>query len=71
LPKKPKPPSAALQLNFGIDGLELAAGVIDFHLPIDAALRFVDVARPGTILKTGPDPNGTVVVEDKRGLSLG
>ena len=35
--------SALSQLNFGIDGFEFAAGVVDFHLPIDAALSFVDV----------------------------
>src|SRR5437764_125617 len=34
------------QLNFGIDRLELAAGVIDLHLPVDATLDAVDVARP-------------------------
>jgi len=36
-------PSALSQLNFGIDRLEFTAGIVDFHLPIDAALSFVDV----------------------------
>ena len=37
------PPSALSQLNFGIDRLELAAGLVYFHLPIDAALSFVNI----------------------------
>jgi hypothetical protein len=36
-------PSALSQLNFRVDRLELAAGVIDLHLPLDSALRGVDV----------------------------
>ena len=35
--------SASSQLNNGIDRLEFAAGVVDSHLPVDAALSAVDV----------------------------
>jgi len=35
--------SAWSQLKFGIYGLEFAAGVANFHLPIDASLSFVHV----------------------------
>jgi len=35
--------SAASQLNLRLDGGQLAAGVVDFHLPIDAALGRVHV----------------------------
>jgi hypothetical protein len=43
-------PSAALQLDFGIDGIEICSGVIDFHLPVDASLGFVDIGRPSRSL---------------------
>jgi hypothetical protein len=36
-------PSGLSQLNFGVDRLELAAGVVDLHLPVDAALETVEV----------------------------
>lgn len=36
-------PSALSQLNFGIDRLEFASGIVNFHLPIDTALGTVDV----------------------------
>ena len=35
--------SALSQLNFGIDRLEFASGIVNFHLPIDTALGTVDV----------------------------
>ena len=35
--------SALSQLNFGIDRLEFAAGIVDFHLPINASLSSVHV----------------------------
>ena len=35
--------SALSLLDFGVDGFEFAAGVVDFHLPVDAALGGVDV----------------------------
>ena len=38
--------SALSQLEFGIDRLEFAAGIVDFHLPVDTALGFVDVSGP-------------------------
>ena len=38
-----KQPSALSQLNFGIDRLEFASGIVNFHLPIDTALGTVDV----------------------------
>ena len=36
-------PSAASKLNLRVDGGELTAGVVDFHLPVDAALGRVHV----------------------------
>ena len=36
-------PSALSQLNFGIDGFEFTAGIVDSHLPVDAALSGVDI----------------------------
>ena len=33
--------------DFRVEGLEFTAGVFDFHLPIDSALRGVDVGGPG------------------------
>ena len=42
-------PSAALQLDFGIDGIEICSGVIDFHLPVDASLGFVDIGRQAEV----------------------
>ena len=44
--KNVEAPSAVSQLNFRVDGLQFGAGVVDFHLPIDATLGFSDVARP-------------------------
>ena len=38
-----KASSALSQLNFGIDRLEFASGIVNFHLPIDTALGTVDV----------------------------
>ena len=35
--------SALSQLNLGIDRLQFGAGVVDLHLPVDAALGSVDV----------------------------
>ena len=35
--------SALSQLNFRVDRREFAAGVVDLHLPVDAALCAVDV----------------------------
>ena len=35
--------SASSRLNFRIDRLQLTACVVDFHLPIDASLRCVDI----------------------------
>ena len=35
--------SALSQLNFGIDGFEFTAGIVDSHLPVDAALSGVDI----------------------------
>jgi hypothetical protein len=37
------PTSALSNLDFAIDGLEFAAGVVDLHLPIDPSLGVVDV----------------------------
>ncbi len=34
---------ALSQLNFRVDRREFAAGVVDLHLPVDAALGAVDV----------------------------
>ena len=39
-------PSVSSNLNIRVYGLELAARVVDFHLPVDTALVVVDVARP-------------------------
>jgi hypothetical protein len=36
-------PTALSQLNFGVHRLEFAAGVVDLHLPIDAALGAVHI----------------------------
>ena len=35
--------SGPSKLNFGADGFQLSSSVFDFHLPIDASLRFVHV----------------------------
>jgi hypothetical protein len=35
--------SALSQLNLRVDGLQFGAGVVDFHLPVDAALDAVHV----------------------------
>ncbi len=35
--------SALSQLNFGIDGFAFTAGIVDSHLPVDAALSGVDI----------------------------
>lgn len=34
------------QLNYGVDGFELCAGVVDLHLPVHAALDSVDLVVP-------------------------
>src|SRR5262249_9908412 len=48
--------SGLSQLNFGIDRLELAAGIVDLHLPVDASLDAVDVAGPsGSLRSQGRD----------------
>ena len=39
-------PSALSQLDFRVDRLQFSAGIVDSHLPIDATLCSVDVARP-------------------------
>ncbi len=39
--------SALSNLDFGVHGLQLASGVVDFHLPVDAALSGIHVRRPG------------------------
>jgi hypothetical protein len=36
--------SVPSQFNIGIDGFKFASGVVDFHLPIDAALTGVGVS---------------------------
>jgi hypothetical protein len=38
--------SALSDLDFGVDRFEFAAGVVNFHLPIDTALHRIDVAGP-------------------------
>ncbi len=35
--------SALSALNFRVDGLEFISSVVDFHLPVDAALSVVDI----------------------------
>jgi len=40
------PPSASSNKDFGINGFEFTAGVVDFHLPVDTALGARDVLRP-------------------------
>ena len=35
--------SALSKPNFWVERLQLATGIADFHLPVDAALRIVDV----------------------------
>src|SRR3954447_7467162 len=44
--------SGLSQLNFWVDRLEFAASVVDLHLPVDAALDAVEVARPGCSLRS-------------------
>ena len=39
--------SALSNLRFGVDRLEFVSGVVDFHLPVDAALGGIDVGGPG------------------------
>ena len=39
--------SALGLLDFRVDGFEFRSGVVDFHLPFDAALRGVGVFSPG------------------------
>lgn len=49
-------PSAALQLNFRVDGKQFGACVVDAHLPVDATLGGVDVADPSErLLPQGRD----------------
>jgi hypothetical protein len=38
--------SALSNPDFRVEGLEFTAGVADSHLPVDSALRVVDVERP-------------------------
>ena len=38
-----KETSALSQLDFRVDRSEFAAGVVDLHLPVDAALGAIDV----------------------------
>ena len=38
--------SALSNLDFRVKGFQFATGVTDFHLPVDAALRVIDIARP-------------------------
>ena len=46
--KRPRHKTSALsQLDFRVEGLEFTAGVADCYLPVDAALRGVDVRLPG------------------------
>ena len=39
--------SALSHLDFRVNAHQLCAGIVDFHLPVDAALAAVDVAGPG------------------------
>ena len=42
--RRPRAPTSALSKpNFWVERLQLATGIADFHLPVDAALRIVDV----------------------------
>src|SRR5215470_1707258 len=42
-------PSASSTLNFGVQSLQFRSGVVDFELPVDAALLGVSLV--------GPDPD--------------
>jgi hypothetical protein len=46
---RPDDPSASSTLNFGVQSLQFRSGVVDFELPVDAALLGVGLV--------GPDPN--------------
>src|SRR5713226_9382955 len=39
--------TALSQFNCRVNRLQFRSGVVDLHLPVDAALRGVDVGRPG------------------------
>ena len=47
--RKPVEASASSTLNFGVQSLQFRSGVVDFELPVDAALLGVGLV--------GPDPN--------------
>jgi len=47
--EKPGVASASSTLNFGVQSLQFRSGVVDFELPVDAALLGVGLV--------GPDPN--------------
>lgn len=49
------PASALVHLDFRVKGFEFAASIVEFHLPVDGALLFANVARPGRsfVLKLG------------------
>ena len=36
-----------VRLDFGVDGFEFAAGIVEFHLPVDGALLDADIFCPG------------------------
>ena len=38
--------SGASKSNLRVDGFQFATSVVDFHLPVDAALFAVDIDRP-------------------------
>ena len=44
--------SALSQLDFRVNRLQFRSGVVDLHLPIDAALRGVDVGGPSVGFRT-------------------
>src|SRR5215213_4552840 len=45
------PTSAASTLDFGVEAFEFMAGVVDFELPVDAALLGVGFLGPGADLR--------------------
>ena len=59
--------SGLSQLDFGVDRLEFAAGVADLHLPVDATLDAVEVARPSCGLRA----QGRDIAEAAVGDALG
>jgi hypothetical protein len=44
--QRDEPPSGGLQLDLRVDRQEFGSGIVDFHLPVDSALRVIDVGRP-------------------------